>query len=1230
MEGQSTNGQPQYHYPSAQWSRLLSRRNTLAAPTPLSPVGAIQSPQFPTHLDLLPTLLPQQSSAYQEQLANYNKLIASGRTNRVQSSPLPPKLSTAHVLAASRTASSSYDTGKRSRNNSRGGHGNKNATGTGNGERSLVTTGDTGVKMAGRKQDAQNNLIPRPLPQHRNSSISQQSNSVPSTPHQHPRKFSLSSREPSPNAATNHSPRSAYSESNSTLPSLRPLPPRLSGCKYETAMVHGRRRMPYNLGSEKLDGVKPEDLKPSLTRDGERKLTGDMRELYDRLLPSSEGEARREKFVRKLEKLLNDEWPGHDIRVHMFGSSGNLLCTDESDGGMEKVICVSTAKVPIVKIWDPELGLACDMNVNNPTALENTRMIKTYVQIDERVRPLAMIIKHWTKRRVVNDAAFGGTLSSYTWICMIINFLQTRNPPVLPALHQLPHLKLAPKQGHETEFADNVEALKGFGETNKETLGELLFHFFRFYGHEIDYDKSVVSVRNGKLISKVDKGWHQATNNSLCVEEPFNTPRNLGNTADEFSFRGLHMELRRAFDLIVEARLDACCEEYVFPKEEERIWERPPPQPRPILSRTSSQTNHSNRRGGFRGNRHNNRNGGNNGRRASSGAFDSSSGYNAQQLPQGFMSPEQFLQAQQAQQNLHTELYTQLSQLKAQENNLRFQLYNQSHQYAQMQAQAYAHQAQRPQGNGGSMAQQANERNRGNSFDNAPLTAPIRPDMYFYPMLHPASMYGQHSPSTYPSSPSMTPAVPESRRSLHRSTGTNAAGQGGSAANSSMRSHSQPATRSVPQPLNLHGLPTSHYGTSHFAGYSHPQPNGILIPNFIADEHGETNPDIIRPLSAAGHSTESRTPKEYLGYYVNGAVSDLPRKQMITLQAIPAFGDISQSRRRLSSDQFPHTVFDRVRHTSRSPSPLGRHRSHATEPALTPQSATSSSNLRPPHEQRPVIVNGSSSVPTSRSPAEQAAVSESPSSEERNHLTTDLHQPMKIQSSRSWDERSSQSSVSGHQHTNGLITEFHHDQSIVASGSRSALPDSPQQLLGLGIVSEPHSAVPAAQNLAAAVQSNGAVRATSSDRLRSSRQHIAGGTSPIDVGVSQNEILRDDVPHLSPVYETRSPSPNAHRKFDLKQDIPLADAFLTQASKNHESNVALKLALTNSSHKPATTTSSKPANGHTRAAKSEGSASGWAKVQKGKKKGQDQKSGPGGNKFLTEKSPRNDSERKGG
>lgn len=88
---------------------------------------------------------------------------------------------------------------------------------------------------------------------------------------------------------------------------------------------------------------------------------------------------------------------------------------------MQRVVCVPHAKVPIVKFWDPELQLACDMNVNNTLALENTRMIKTYVEIDHRVRPLAMIIKHWTRRRILNDA---GTFpqSSLHIVRAILNF----------------------------------------------------------------------------------------------------------------------------------------------------------------------------------------------------------------------------------------------------------------------------------------------------------------------------------------------------------------------------------------------------------------------------------------------------------------------------------------------------------------------------------------------------------------------------------------------------------------------------------------------------------------------------------------------------------------------------------------------------------------------------------------------------------------------------------------
>jgi DNA polymerase sigma len=97
-------------------------------------------------------------------------------------------------------------------------------------------------------------------------------------------------------------------------------------------MAHTKRRMPYSVGTERLEKLNAADLKSKLSEDEERELTTDMRELYDRLKPTPETDDKKDRLVKKLEKLFNEEWPGHDIRVHVFGSTGNLLCTDDSDG----------------------------------------------------------------------------------------------------------------------------------------------------------------------------------------------------------------------------------------------------------------------------------------------------------------------------------------------------------------------------------------------------------------------------------------------------------------------------------------------------------------------------------------------------------------------------------------------------------------------------------------------------------------------------------------------------------------------------------------------------------------------------------------------------------------------------------------------------------------------------------------------------------------------------------
>ena len=171
--------------------------------------------------------------------------------------------------------------------------------------------------------------------------VTQQSSSLPSTPYVHARELSDYQRIPSPivKAAETTSPRSARSESDSTLrpPGKTPF---LTGCKYETGMAYSRRRIPYSLGGDKLEPSLTK-VKKRLEAMEEERLSRDMQELYSQILPSSESDDRRAKFVAKLERILNGRWPGNNIKVHVFGSSGNLLCTSDSDG-------MSVAPQPIV------------------------------------------------------------------------------------------------------------------------------------------------------------------------------------------------------------------------------------------------------------------------------------------------------------------------------------------------------------------------------------------------------------------------------------------------------------------------------------------------------------------------------------------------------------------------------------------------------------------------------------------------------------------------------------------------------------------------------------------------------------------------------------------------------------------------------------------------------------------------------------------------------------------
>ncbi|KAI9659417.1 MAG: hypothetical protein M1821_001675 [Bathelium mastoideum] len=1098
------------------------------------------------------------------------------------------------------------------------------------------------VTTRGGSSPGRDSLPPRP------PIVSHQSNSVPSTPHQHARGRMANSRSPSPvGRLGSHSPQSVTSEANRIM-SAYPKSDSGGGCKYEGSLVP-RRRFIYTEGGDSILEPPKKQPKVALEAHEEDKLSGDMRELHDRLLPDEDSTQRRLQLLVKLEKLLNQKWPGKDIRVHVFVDicittsmkeleKVCMLAEVLAQNGMQKVVCVSSAKVPIVKIWDPELKLACDLNVNNTAALENTRMIKTYVEIDERVRPLAMIIKHWTSRRIINDAAMGATISSYTWLCMIINFLQTRRPPVLPVLHQAPHLMRHNDKGIKSTFADDVPSLRGYGQANRESLGQLLFQFFRRYGYEIDYEKFVISVRQGKLVTRDVKGW--PLERRLCVEEPFNTYRNLGNSADDYSFHGIHEELRRAFDLLADGlKLDQCLEQYVFPPLEKATFKRPEPKPKPILSRSHSQTRRNSNINGLgglnlnlKGKQQFNQRNGPSGRRSSSGAAfgQPRHGY-AHSPPIGANSNDYF-----DSNNLHNQLLQQYQYLNIRENMLKAQMAH---------TQVHPVQGHLPGNrvvatpNPRSVTSNPSNSHRGTASELPQQDALLPGFLYHFPVNYPraqmppqASQHDNSGASTNPSSPSLMATVPAINR-VHRASANDSSGV------ASVRSQSQPG-RSTPNPLAVHAYAHPGFDVSGAIGHPMARP----LPGFVPQGQNGAPGRYAQIPPFSGTAVDPGMAKEYVGYYVGESPQLMPQYHVAGLNAAPPYTDVP-TRRRHVSPEFPPP--EGLIRPSRSPSPLSRPRAYsnglhsAPLPEYVPPHHAPIDVPEPNPDEPPPIVNGSfpvtplvnsnhhgfdpqDSVPSTSSIRtsgnlpklpEFGDFGQSPDELSRRFMTSDLNDAC-LEERYNMDSQSPNSSITHDKRTipngdlggNAELSSAQGKQSFYGQNGIN-LPETPQE------------------------KSSGLSKPSNSQQAR----EVDDGRTSRTALDRAAESRPAPVPQLSPVFETQSPSPIMRRRLEAgaAQGNAIVKSSVNGPSKENQNLQAENPSRTHersrSQPNPAGANSStapapKPlalANGH---------ANGWQQ-QKSRKGGR-----RGGNfdeergRFATggEPLPANEAQRKGG
>ncbi|TIC69812.1 hypothetical protein E3Q02_00725 [Wallemia mellicola] len=325
-------------------------------------------------------------------------------------------------------------------------------------------------------------------------------------------------------------------------------------------------------------------------------LTGCLFSFILPLLPTAEEYAIKEQTRLLLEKLIDRVSPG--ARLIAFGSMANGFALRNSDPASEPLSSselttivgelirhetnfhvkpLPKARIPIIKLTlapTPALpyGIACDIGFGGQLALENTRLLLGYASIDPpRLRTLVLFIKVWSKRRKINSA-YRGTLSSYGFTLLVIFFLaHVKQPPVLPNLQRIPPLRpVSPEsasyEGRNIYFFDDVALLRQeWSSANTQSVGELLWEFFRFYAKDFNYTHDVISIRTeGGILSKDAKGWVQdlevdgasefaRDRNRLCIEDPFDTTYNVARTVTAdglYTIRGEFMRASRMLQTV--------------------------------------------------------------------------------------------------------------------------------------------------------------------------------------------------------------------------------------------------------------------------------------------------------------------------------------------------------------------------------------------------------------------------------------------------------------------------------------------------------------------------------------------------------------------------------------------------------------------------------------------------------------------------------------------------------
>ncbi|XP_061928056.1 speckle targeted PIP5K1A-regulated poly(A) polymerase isoform X2 [Apis cerana] len=206
------------------------------------------------------------------------------------------------------------------------------------------------------------------------------------------------------------------------------------------------------------------------------------------------------------------------------------------------IIGIPKAKTPIIKFYYNRTNVSCDISFKNILGIYKSYLIKYCLSLDNRLKPLMMIIKYWARHFKISN---GQKISNYALVLLIIFYLQQPSVNIIPPLMVLQNT-CQPQiiNGWQANFDENT-VLPPI--TNKNSVPQLLHGFFFFYA-TFEYKSQVICPIDGmihtesefkeienlplcmnryKTYIKEDDNLKFIVNKPMCVQDPIELSHNV-------------------------------------------------------------------------------------------------------------------------------------------------------------------------------------------------------------------------------------------------------------------------------------------------------------------------------------------------------------------------------------------------------------------------------------------------------------------------------------------------------------------------------------------------------------------------------------------------------------------------------------------------------------------------------------------------------------------------------